>query len=235
MKCLALFFLLFAPACYGHAVPAGFSFALEHPRVPQTPTAGDDLAVALAAHGLDPALAPVAATVIEILISNNNTLTQRLTADEAAITTLQKQVAALTPKTAALPFSIPADRCAVPGACPGVATQDTQALDGNKIFLTTGQTFDYAVTLAAAGNYVLGARLCNSQGSVGVTTVHFEFPAGTPIGGALTLPAGQQWTTLSTPAVALPAGAITLRLVVDASATPVGNGGIMDAITGTPQ
>jgi len=232
MRLFALF-LLFAPACYGHALPPGFSFALEHPRVPQTAPIMDDLATALAAHGLDQNLAPLVATGIEILISNNNSLLKRLTDAEARITALENKLAPPAPK--ALPFSIPADRCTVAGTCPGVATQDTQALDGNKIFLTTGQTFDYAVTLAAAGNYVLGARLCNSVGSTGVTTVHFEFPAGTPIGGSLTLPAGQQWTTLSTPAVALPAGAITLRLVVDASATPVGNGGIMDAITGTPQ
>ena len=239
---LLLLFAVLAPACYGGTLPPDFRFTLEHPRVPQTPTVGDDLSQALTAHGMDPVLAIGFAIGVEMALKNNQDLNNRLAADEAAITKLQQQVAALTPATPPptphLPIQIAADKCLAPAGCPGAPTQDPASFDGNKIFLSTGQALDYKISIPAAGNYVLSARLCNSQGSTGVTTAHFEFPAGTPVGGTLTLPAGQQWTTLSGTAVALtPAadGTVTLHLVVDASALPVGNGGIMDVVAVTQQ
>ena len=54
-------------------------------------TIGDDLAVALNKHGMDPVTSPIAAAAIEIAIANNQALLDRISADEAAIAALSPQ------------------------------------------------------------------------------------------------------------------------------------------------
>jgi hypothetical protein len=149
--------LLLAPACYGHALPPGFSFALEHPRVPQTAPAMDDLATALAAHGLDPALAPAAATVIEILISNNNKLADRLTTDESALTFQGAAIVKLQQQVAALLASNP------PPAPAGV------------------YTLSFGLSSDANGNVINGAALNGAtvKGSIFIFTAPASAPANT--------------------------------------------------------
>jgi len=64
------------------------AFALNHVGTfkftPQT--TGDDLAIALGNHGLDPSMAPLAAQAVELAIQNSNALGVRLSNLEAGVT-----------------------------------------------------------------------------------------------------------------------------------------------------
>jgi len=130
--------------------------------------------------------------------------------------------AAITVVSPATPIKVEAESVAVSSGPLNVQpTQDTGG--GSKLVSSqVGQTYDYHVTVPAAGVYTVSARLCNFPTGTGTSTIHFEYPIGTDISGPLNILNATQWTTVgaaSGKSVTLPAGTQTVRMVVDALAT----------------
>jgi carbohydrate binding protein with CBM6 domain len=83
-------------------------------------------------------------------------------------------------------------------------------------WIVTGQELDCQVQVPVAGNHPLSVRV--SCGVAFCGTVHFEYPAGTRVGTEVSVPHTGSWDTYQTlPAggVSLPAGTVSIRLVVD--------------------
>jgi hypothetical protein len=130
--------------------------------------------------------------------------------------------AAITVVSPATPIKVESESTTVSSGPINVqATSDTGG--GSKLVSSqVGQTYDYHVTVPAAGVYTVSARLCNFPTGTGTSTVHFEFPIGTDISGPVSILNATQWTTVgaaSGKSVTLPAGTQTVRMVVDALAT----------------
>jgi hypothetical protein len=137
--------------------------------------------------------------------------------------------AAITVVSPATPIKVESESVAVSSGPINVqATSDTGG--GSKLVSSqVGQTYDYHVTVPAAGVYTISARLCNFPTGAGTSTIHFEYPIGTDISGPLSILNGTQWTTVgaaSGKSVTLPAGAQTIRMVIDALATGGSPGGV---------
>ena len=86
-------------------------------------------------------------------------------------------------------------------------------------YIVPGQAFTCTLTIPSAGTYNLNLRAESPYSGVGV---HFEYPAGTKVGTEATVNqtisnwgANENFATFSAGTVNLPAGTVTLRIVVD--------------------
>jgi hypothetical protein len=85
--------------------------------------------------------------------------------------------------------------------------------------ILTGQTFSCQVNIPAQGSYPLNVR---AESPRNTAKIHFEYPVGTTVGNQVTVTATiprwgdpDAYQTFSAGSAALPAGTITLRIVVD--------------------
>ena len=104
---------------------------------------------------------------------------------------------------------------------PAARTGGTSDSGGGLVvgYIVTGQKFSCTVSVPAAGSYTLAVRAASGSGA---GTLHFEYPAGTKVGGEISVPfTGSNWDTYQTFTVAtpvtLPAGNITLTTVIDSA------------------
>jgi hypothetical protein len=86
-------------------------------------------------------------------------------------------------------------------------------------YILTGQTLDCQINVPAQGSYPLNVR---AESPHNTAKVHFEYPVGTTVGNQVTVTAtiphwgaSDAYQTFSAGSAELPAGTITLRLVVD--------------------
>jgi Carbohydrate binding module (family 35) len=86
-------------------------------------------------------------------------------------------------------------------------------------YIVNGQTFDCQVSVPAAGSYPLSVRAESPYNSA---KLHFEYPVGTPVGNEVSVSAtikswgsSEIFETFPAGMVALPAGTVTIRIVVD--------------------
>lgn len=81
---------------------------------------------------------------------------------------------------------------------------------------TTGQSLDFLVNVATAGNYAIQACVASPGGA---KTYHFEFPAGTKVGPTVTVVNTGSYQLFAYQAtgvtLALPAGQSTIRVVLE--------------------
>lgn len=107
------------------------------------------------------------------------------------------------------------------GSAPNPTTATTTDAGGGLVaaYILPGQTFDCPVNIANPGTYPLNVRAETPFTNV---QLHFEYPVGTKIGGEVTLtPTISAWgqsdtyQTFAAGTAALPAGQISIRLVVD--------------------
>jgi len=168
-------------------------------------TIGDDLAVALNKHGMDPVTSPIAAAAIEIAIANNQALLDRISADEAAI-------AALSPQ--ALEGQIVVQAESFDSLVPMPLTNSAIALGGSGIitsWMPAGTTFTYKVNVGVAGNYKVAVRARSS--GVGALSVNGQLMS---VPSNVTTLLGTQYTyeTVAGPILPLTAGVNTITLTI---------------------
>lgn len=86
-------------------------------------------------------------------------------------------------------------------------------------YILAGQTFDCQVNVPTQGSYPLNVR---AESPYNTAKIHFEYPVGTKVGNEVTVTAtipgwssGDAYQTFPAGSATLPAGIITIRLVVD--------------------
>jgi hypothetical protein len=121
-----------------------------------------------------------------------------------------------------VPFALalPQTKFASCTSTPAGTTGPTTDTGGGLVegYIVAGQTFDCQVQVPAAGNYPLNVRAMCGGSPCG--SVHFEYPAGTRVGTAASIPYSGPWsadkyTTVSAGSVTLPQGTVRIRVVVD--------------------
>ena len=122
-----------------------------------------------------------------------------------------------TPRSSSSGYTIHAQASYPIGSsvAPNIVTS-SGADNGLKLVLGAAGFYDYQVNVPQAGNYVLSVRVSSSAPSATPLLLHFEIPAGTPVGGSLSFSGNSgTWVVLTTPAVALQPGEQVIRLVED--------------------
>jgi hypothetical protein len=109
------------------------------------------------------------------------------------------------------------------GTAPSPSLYTTYDTGGGKAvgYIISGEKFDCTMTLSAAGTYNLSVRAESPYSGNGV---HFEYPAGAKVGTEAiinqTIPSwgvsSENFANFSAGTAVLPAGQVTIRLVVDA-------------------
>jgi hypothetical protein len=148
-----------------------------------------------------------------------STLQSQATGFASQITTMQAQIAALQQGT--LPpvaVIVHVEASTAIAAVPAMQTENTT--DSGSVldvgFIQNGQTYDYSVSVPAAGNYALTVR--SSSGAHGGT---LTIQQGGTMLGVVSIPATggwQTWQTVAGPILALPAGPVTLHFVCSGTA-----------------